>query len=350
MADNERDVWQTPRNTGIGAIADMLAAGKRGLNYVQLADLLGSPMLAGTAVRRNLASGNEGLGVGDLLLGQAPEEVDRWSYGDSPFYEQHYGFNPTLRPDRRANILDTTLLPVGEAVGAAKLMGRGATKAADKAGITSLLKDSAPAVEATDKGRRAVLKGLAAVPAAAAAAHVAPKLFEKTAAKEVEKAGTKTAAKAVAHATPREFFDTMEKLHDDMHHASVVVDEPLLINEAGINRKSWGYTHPKYQSLLDKATDDFVKKHGVDKYSDIIYRNQAPPEIDDILYNDRLEDALAELRKDPKFSAYADYVTPDGHHSIGADLITPEHPIHEKIKHKAHGGSIENTTHDRKLI
>jgi hypothetical protein len=258
MADNERDVWQAPRNTGIGALADALAASKRGLNYVQLADLLGSPMLAGTAVRRNLASGNEGLGVGDLLLGQAPEEVDRWSYGDSPFYEQHYGFNPTIRPDRRGNIVDTALLPVGEAVGAAKLMGRGAIKATEKAGIKSLLKDSAPAVEATDKGRRAVLKGLAAVPAAAAAAHVAPKLFEKTAVKGVEK----IAEKAVTPGSMFDYLDAVRKAKSESLKTAQILAEKL------------GPETP-----LEKL---------------IAFRNQAQEQI--------LAEKLNKLKKDPRFT------------------------------------------------
>jgi hypothetical protein len=357
MADKERDVWQTPRNAGIGVLADALSAGKRGLNYVQLADLLGSPMLAGTAVRRNLASGNEGLGVGDLLLGQAPEEVDRWSYGDSPFYEQHYGFNPTIRPDRRGNIVDTAMLPVAETAALAKLAGRGATKVAEKAGIKSLLKEAAEAEKPVDKGRRAALKGLAAVPAAAVAAHVAPKLLEKTAAKDVEKAAGKAATKAVTHATPEEFGKVMERIYDDALHNGNVVDHPKALHEAKVPWKQdkWGgrdynIHSSEYSKLYGDEADKFIEKHGADEYNKLIYEVEAFPNLEDYFTRGRHLDELATLRKDPQFAPYVDYMYPGGNYDLGSDLITPDHPIHEKIKRKASGGSIENTTHDRKLI
>jgi hypothetical protein len=229
MADEDRDVWQTPRNAGVGMLADALTAGKSGLNYIDLIKLL-SPPVPTYANRDNIPyqipdPKNPMLGLGDATLGSAPEEIERWSQGNSPFYEQHYGFNPTIRPERRMNMLDIALLPEVKLLAAAKLMGRGATKAAEKVGIKSLLKDSAPAVEATDEGRRAALKGIVALPAAAATAHFVPKLLEKSVEKTV---------------TPGSMFDYIDALNK-AHHDTYRTADALLHHVA--NSPESGYFH-----------------------------------------------------------------------------------------------------------
>jgi hypothetical protein len=399
MAYKERDVWQTPRNAGVGVFADALATGKRGLNYIDLIKLL-SPPVPAYANRGNIQYDqprDAKLGLGDVLLGNAPEEVDRWSYGDSPFYEQHYGFNPTLRPDRRANILDTALLPVGEAVGAAKLMGRGATKAAEKAGITSLLKDSAPAVKATDGGRRAVLKGLAAVPAAAAAAHVAPKLFEKTAAKDAEKIAGK-AAKAATQVklTPHEYHAARAEAEHlaDIHAASVAdnVEDYLNVSSDKLNELLADKSRfPNHYASNEELLDTHIPI-SEDDYAEALFKQGYAPEKNTWIsgkypHVETVEDIVEKKGKyvDPfsgntaKLNSNGELVWSNGHgdekryqhwlneskHKL--DAIKKHGPPPKKLKKSMvrdtdqpdidydvpefkRGGTIENTTHDRKMI
>lgn len=357
MADKDRDVWQAPRNAGVGALADALAAGKRGLNYVDLLKLLAPPVPA-YANRDNIQyerpdTREPKLGLGSLLLGEAPEEIDRWSYGDSPFVDNYYGTAATagrLKPDRRFAMLDTALLPVAETVGAAKLAGRGATKVAEKAGLKSLPKDAARVEKSVDTGRRATLKGLAAVPAATAAAHVAPKLLEKTAAKDVEEAAGKAATKAVVHATPEEFSkvvnDIMDRSRFEADEYSHKSDERAGIAEVDFPKK--------FVQARDKLLSNVYKKYDpevVDSiYNTMIIENGRFPYASEVYYLDRVLDKYHKLSKDPRFAPYVDYMRLGGQRDLRADLNTPDHPIHQKIKHKASGGPVERTTHDRKLI
>ena len=78
MADNERDVWQAPRNAGIGALADMLAAGKHGLNYVDLVKLL-SPPVPAYANRDNIPYQNPDLEHQTVLLNALVIQLARLS-------------------------------------------------------------------------------------------------------------------------------------------------------------------------------------------------------------------------------------------------------------------------------
>ena len=151
-----------PENRVLGPAARGLAALKRGLGHVPLPEVLGGDL-------------------GNLVVGSAPEEVDKWAHGFSPFYDQSGGFNPTLRPDRYQGVLDAALLPVGEAVGLTKLAGKGVKK-----GIATLAGDVTK-TGAEDEARRTFLKGTAGTAGAAAAAKILPKVLEKDAAKAVEK-------------------------------------------------------------------------------------------------------------------------------------------------------------------
>jgi len=62
-------IQPTPRCGLIGGGADALLGAKRFANRARIPD--GVPLIGGQ-------------GLGDLLLGHAPEEVDNWSYGDLP--------------------------------------------------------------------------------------------------------------------------------------------------------------------------------------------------------------------------------------------------------------------------
>lgn len=65
----QTEMRPTPRNALLGAIADALQAGKGFANKAQIPAAV--PLLGGQ-------------GLGDVLLGQAPQELSEWSYGNAP--------------------------------------------------------------------------------------------------------------------------------------------------------------------------------------------------------------------------------------------------------------------------
>jgi hypothetical protein len=99
-----------------------------------------------------------GQGVGDLMIGQAPEEFENLSYGNMPFdmpYQGTGGYLPRVKPNRQTSLADTvflgeSLFPVGAAAKAgAKSAIKGATPKAqemfeDTMRKTGLLREIAP--------------------------------------------------------------------------------------------------------------------------------------------------------------------------------------------------------------
>lgn len=101
----------TPRNKAVGAVADELARFKEFANRYELNKKI--PLLGGSS-------------VGDLLLGKSPEEVDRWSYGDSPFrrppVETGASYLDFVKPGRGEALTDVaSSLPIGTAAKVAKM-------------------------------------------------------------------------------------------------------------------------------------------------------------------------------------------------------------------------------------
>lgn len=272
--------------------------------------------------------------LGDLLLGRSPEELNKWAYGFHPFNDpKDWARTGPIQEQRQSGVADVAMLPVSEALGAAGL----ATK-----GLGSLARG---AIEGgTSLGRRQFLKNAGTATAGAA---VAAPLLLRNLGKDVEKAGAKaaekdlakTAGKAATHATPEEFHAAMEKAHEDawldaaeVHHADM-----------------GGFSH-EAADQRNELIDRFRKKYGDDVLSnrlDGVIRNiEALPDPYDLYHMNELEDRLHAIRQDPRFAPYKDYVAPDGHYELGADLITPPDSF---TRHKR-GGAIERTTHDRKIL
>lgn len=76
------------------------------------------------------------MGLGELLLGKAPEEIEEWSYGNLPFQQGREGVGsrvPQLKRGRAEGVMDTAFGAL-DAAGLAGLARRGMTRAAGSAG------------------------------------------------------------------------------------------------------------------------------------------------------------------------------------------------------------------------
>lgn len=107
MADR---ITASPQNAALAAIAQRLQAAKEFGNRAQIPAI--------------------DMGVGDLLLGQAPEEVREWSYGNAPMRVAGGGTGsliPQLKAGRAEGLADTAFLgPDIAGIGALGLKGAGA--------------------------------------------------------------------------------------------------------------------------------------------------------------------------------------------------------------------------------
>jgi hypothetical protein len=241
MADDRYTdyIGEIPENRVLGPTARGLAALKRGLGHVPLPEVLGGDL-------------------GSVLIGSAPEEVDKWAHGFSPFYDQSGGFNPTLRPDRYQGVLDAALLPVSEAVGLTKLAGKGVKK-----GIAALAGDVTK-TGAEDEARRTFLKGTAGTAGAAAAAKILPKVLEKDATKAVEKG------------TMFDYIDAVNNAEHDAHHiAQALPREPEVYSKVLAEKKAQLAKDPRFTPEMRKAYEeeksafkDYMKSdsNNVEKY------------------------------------------------------------------------------------
>ena len=208
-----------PRNRLLGVASDGLRTARTKLDYVPLPEFLGG-------------------GLGHLLVGQAPEEVNEWSYGNSPFYEFR-GDNvlPHVRPERAQGLVDTALLPAAEAVGVAKLAGRGLRGMAETASRAV----NAPA----SVSRRKFVKDAGTVAAGSTAAAAVPavvKMLDKRPA---------TAAKVVANGVRR-------------------WGPPVFKPFTG---------HPEFRQLYDMGVRDFNKAYeaGDDAYEEALINSFGEP-------------------------------------------------------------------------
>ena len=103
-----------------------------------------------------------GQGVGDLFVGQAPEEIENLSYGNYPFdmpYQGTGGYLPRVKPNRQTSLADTVflgggLLPVGAV---AKSAVKGATpKAAEM--LENAMRKTGGILDDAPSGPRTVTK------------------------------------------------------------------------------------------------------------------------------------------------------------------------------------------------
>lgn len=76
------------------------------------------------------------MGLGEMFLGKAPEEIEEWSYGNLPFQRGREGIGsriPQLKRGRAEGVMDTAFGAL-DAAGLAGLARRGMTRAAGSAG------------------------------------------------------------------------------------------------------------------------------------------------------------------------------------------------------------------------
>lgn len=173
----------TPQNPLLGATSRGIRKARETLDYVPLPDLLGG-------------------GLGSLLMGDAPEEIERWSYGSSPFYSTEYGTPAMIgrmRPERVGPMVDTVGLPVAEAYGLAKLTGKG-LKAAGR-------KVAGAAEKPVEQGRRKFIKDAGLAAAGATVARTTPDILDNLATKAVdEPLAARIAARMAARLTPAQYY------------------------------------------------------------------------------------------------------------------------------------------------
>lgn len=144
MADR---ITASPQNAALAAIAQRLQAAKEFGNRAQIPAI--------------------DMGVGDLLLGRAPEEVREWSYGNAPMWVAGGGTGsliPQLKPGRAEGLADTVFLGADIAgIGALGLKGAGA--------LGRVAARQIP-IAAPSESRRGFLRTVGGLGAAAAASAV----------------------------------------------------------------------------------------------------------------------------------------------------------------------------------
>lgn len=116
------EIKASPRNRTLGKVADKLTRLKALANKYEVLPQV--PLLGGT-------------GIGDLLMGEAPEEVTNWSYGNLPMQVPEMSNIPQMKTGRAQSVADTLFLgaDIGALGGlAAKLGAKGLSNVAGSAG------------------------------------------------------------------------------------------------------------------------------------------------------------------------------------------------------------------------
>lgn len=88
-----------PQNELLGSVSSGLRSAREFGNRATIPESI--PLIGGT-------------GVGDLILGESPEEVENWSYGNYPMYLPEYsgigGYIPIMKGNRQSSLADTLFL------------------------------------------------------------------------------------------------------------------------------------------------------------------------------------------------------------------------------------------------
>jgi hypothetical protein len=192
----------TPRNPYVGAASDATKGLRGYLNKATVPDFV--PLVGG-------------MGAGELLVGQAPEEINNWSYGNHPFKDQNVpGYAgvrgiPELRPSRTSGVADALFLgadATGVGLGLRALGGAGARSA--KQGFNNAVNAG------QDTGRRDFIKKAGIVGAGTAAAAATPKVLKsvvKALAPDPTTAATRVAKNALGGIP--EYYRAMRKIGDN---------------------------------------------------------------------------------------------------------------------------------------
>jgi hypothetical protein len=94
----EGEMSAIPRNEGVGMVADFVRNVRDLANQYEVKDWV--PLLGG-------------LGVGDLLLGKSPEEIENWAYGNAPMAMPPSGTGgliPVVKTGRKEGLADAAML------------------------------------------------------------------------------------------------------------------------------------------------------------------------------------------------------------------------------------------------
>jgi hypothetical protein len=309
----KQSIRAIPENRGLASIAAALRSARSGMNKIPLPEALGG-------------------GVGNLLLGEAPEEIADWSIGFSPFKE-----NPSasripieIRPGREQRVIDTAFLPVAEAYGLAKLAGAGA-----RHGIKKALSGD------TQQGRREFLKKAGQAAAGTAAIASTPDLV-KSVGKELAPTAAKTAVKT---ASPKMFMKTVSDIFNSSYRKAYDIvdkmgDDDLL------------KFHRENNMLPENAMNNPAQLDEYLSYGDIGGYSKAQDDAGNVLQEKIELEEISKLLEDPRFAPYKDYIEDIGPEALDwqREAAMKEMEKIYKTTKKASGGTIENTTHDRKII
>jgi hypothetical protein len=109
------EIKATPRNRVVGGIADFVRNVRSMADQYEIKDWV--PLLGG-------------MGVGELLIGKAPEEIEEWAYGNAPMRVPEMSNVPVMKTGRKEQLADTLFLGldaagIGKGVGVA---GKGAAR------------------------------------------------------------------------------------------------------------------------------------------------------------------------------------------------------------------------------
>jgi hypothetical protein len=94
-----------PQQPSLAKLAELLQNAKSSGNQYSVPDWV--PLLGGS-------------GAGDMLLGNAPEEIENWSYGDAPMRVPEMSNVPQFKKGRAQSLADTAMLLAGPAENTAR--------------------------------------------------------------------------------------------------------------------------------------------------------------------------------------------------------------------------------------
>jgi len=89
------EIKPTPRNPAMGSVADFVRGVRDLANQYEIKKFV--PLLGG-------------MGVGDLLLGKSPEELEEWAYGNAPMRIPEMTNVPMVKTGRKEQLADTLFL------------------------------------------------------------------------------------------------------------------------------------------------------------------------------------------------------------------------------------------------
>jgi len=201
-----------------------------------------------------------GGGLGQAVVGQAPEEVNEWSYGNAPYQMPPQGVRlPQIKQGRADGVISAAFLPMAEVGGLAKMGARGL-----RSGTEALLNVGGSA------GRRQFLQQAGGAAATVAAASAVPPVLRtlmgdgaRTAEKAVAADALKTTAGAVARRGYPEFFAGINRLKTAREtglRGLAEEYEPKLSEAFAADKAEWAQHPENAQRIRDWYNDPRSKE------------------------------------------------------------------------------------------